>query len=132
MMVILMMKRMILFQWRFVSVGVCFAAMMKPSWKSLFEGDLKETGPPTMDYFHTQLFYKLSLVSKEKVRFKAVIRCKRTSIACQKRMAGTRKSKIQDHHFQVIWILCEPSRVPCGLELPKALAEKMLVATRFK
>ena len=85
-----------------------------------------------MDYFHTQLFYKLSLVLKEKVRFKAVIRCKRTSIACQKRMASTRKSKIQDHHFQVIWILCEPSRVPGGLELPKALAEKMLVATRFK
>ena len=54
-------------------MGVCFAAMMKPSWKSLFEGDLKETGPPTMDYFHTQLFYKLSLVSKEKVRFKAII-----------------------------------------------------------
>ena len=42
----------------------------KPSWKSFFsfEGDLKETGPPTRDYFHTQLFFKLSLVSKEKVR----------------------------------------------------------------
>jgi len=60
-------------------------------------GDLKETGPPTMGYFHTQLFYKLSLVSKE----------------------------------MAIWIVCEPSRVPGGLELPKALAEKMLVATRF-
>jgi len=60
-------------------------------------GELKETGPPTMDYFHTQLFFKLSLVSKEKV----------------------------------IWILYEPSRVPGGLQLPKALAEKMLVATRL-
>ena len=31
----------------------------------------------------------------------------------------------------MIWLLCEPSRVPGGLELPQALAEKMLVATRF-
>ena len=30
-----------------------------------------------MDYFHTQLFYKLSLVSKEKVIFKAIICYKR-------------------------------------------------------
>ena len=47
----------------------------KSCWESFFsfEGDLKEAGPPTMDYFHTQLFHKLSLVSKEKVRFKAII-----------------------------------------------------------
>ena len=53
--------------------------LKKPCWESFFsfEGDLKETGPPTMDYFHTQLFHKLSLVSKEKVRFNAIISYKR-------------------------------------------------------
>ena len=34
----------------------------------LFPGNLKETGPPTLQYFQTQLFHQISLMSKEKVR----------------------------------------------------------------
>ena len=33
--------------------------------------------------------------------------------------------------LKVVWLLCEPSRIPGGLQLPQALAEKMLTATRF-
>ena len=33
--------------------------------------------------------------------------------------------------LKVVWLLCEPSRIPGGLDLPQALAEKMLTATRF-
>ena len=31
-------------------------------------GNIKETGPPTLQYFQTQLFHQISLMSKEKVR----------------------------------------------------------------
>ena len=40
-------------------------------------GNIKETGPPTLQYFQTQLFHQISLMSKEKVR---VRKCSKSTL----------------------------------------------------